>query len=220
MSSEKNKFYSLREEKANYITHAFGVLMAVLGTIILLQKAMIARDNWAIIAYSLFGAGMLICMSASTIYHFIQEPTRKARLRHFDHASIYLLIAASYSPFTLILLREARFWGWLLFGLVWAIALVGMGVSFGELKKNSHLKTASYVLMGLVVLIAFKPLIEVANAKDAIQSVYWLIAGGVFYIVGAVIYATAKREFVHAVFHVFVLFGLASHILAAYLIPL
>ena len=214
------KFYSPREERANYLSHAFGVLMAVVATLFLLRRAIVAHDNWALLAYGIFGAGMIACMLASSIYHFVQHPARKAQLRHFDHASIYLLIAASYSPFTLILLREAQFWGWLLFGLVWAIAIVGITVSFRKLKKNSHLKTASYVLMGLVVLIAFKPLIEVAQAKNCMVVIYWLIAGGVYYIVGAVIYATAKREFVHAVFHVFVLLGLASHIVSAYLIPL
>lgn len=214
------KFYTPREERANYLTHAAGVILAIAATIVLLRKAILAGDGWALAAYAIFGFGMLVCMLSSTIYHYVQEPKSKAQLRHFDHASIYLLIAASYSPFTLILLREARFWGWLLFALVWTIALVGMGLSFGKLKKNSHLKTTSYVLMGLVVLIAFKPLIETANEKNCIEVIWWLIAGGVFYIVGAVIYATAKREFVHAVFHVFVLFGLASHIVSAYLIPL
>ena len=215
-----NKFYTAREEKANYLSHAFGVLMAVAATILLLHKAILADNGWAILAYSIFGFGMLACMLSSTVYHFVQKPARKAQLRHFDHASIYLLIAASYSPFTLILLREQSFWGWLLFGLVWFIALIGIILSFRKLKKNNHLKTTSYVLMGLVVLIAFKPLIETANTKNCIEAVWWLLIGGIFYIVGAVIYATAKREFVHAVFHLFVLFGLASHIVAAYLIPL
>ncbi|MDO5523025.1 MAG: hemolysin III family protein [Bacteroidia bacterium] len=218
MSNEK--FYTPREERANYLSHAAGVLLAIAATVLLLRKAVIAADAWAVAAYAVFGFGMLVCMLSSTIYHYVQEPKTKAQMRHFDHASIYLLIAASYSPFTLILLREARFWGWLLFGLVWAIALVGIAVSFGTLKRNSHLKTASYVLMGLVVLIAFKPLIETANEKNCIEVIWWLVAGGVFYIAGAVIYATAKREFVHALFHVFVLLGLVSHIVSAYLIPL
>ncbi|HOI80554.1 MAG TPA: hemolysin III family protein, partial [Petrimonas sp.] len=153
MSNEK--FYTAREEKANYLTHAAGVLMALVATVLLLRKAILADNRWAMLAYAIFGFGMLACMLSSTVYHFVQEPGRKVKWRHFDHASIYLLIAASYSPFTLILLREERFWGWLLFGLVWIIALVGIAVSFGELKKNSHLKTASYVFMGLVVLVAF-----------------------------------------------------------------
>lgn len=214
------KFYSSREEKANYLTHGLGVLMSMVATILLLREAITADDGWALFAYSLFGLGMIVCMGASTLYHFVKEPVQKARLRHFDHASIYLLIAASYTPFTLIVLREEQFWGWLLFSLVWLIAFTGIFTSFRPLKRNSHLKTASYVLMGLIVLIAFKPLIKVANATGSIGSVYWLVIGGVFYIAGAIIYATAKREFVHAIFHLFVLFGLASHIYAAWLIPL
>ncbi len=218
MSSEK--FYTLREERANYLTHGLALLISITATILLLRKAIIAEDDWALFAYALFGLGMIGCMGASTLYHYVQEPLRKARLRHYDHASIYLLIAASYSPFTLILLRDEPFWSWFIFGVVWLIALTGILISFRPLKRNSHLKTASYVLMGLIVLIAFKPLLEVARAADAIDTVIWLFVGGLFYIAGAVIYAMAKHEFVHAVFHLFVLLGLASHIWAAWLIPL
>ena len=218
MSSEK--FYTLREERANYLTHGLALLISITATILLLRKAIIAEDGWALFAYALFGLGMIGCMGASTLYHYVQEPVRKAKLRHFDHASIYLLIAASYSPFTLILLRDEPFWSWFIFGVVWLIALTGILISFRPLKRNSHLKTASYVLMGLIVLIAFKPLLEVARAADAIDTVIWLFVGGLFYIAGAVIYAMAKHEFVHAVFHLFVLLGLASHIYAAWMIPL
>ena len=217
----KDKFYTLREERANYLSHGLGLLIGIMATGILVNRAILNDNIWAIIAQSKFGLGLIACMGASTVYHFVQEPLKKARLRHFDHASIYILIAASYSPFTLILLRpEEPVWGWLLFSLVWIIAIIGITISFKPLKRNSNIKTASYVLMGLIVLIAFKPLIEVANAKNSIETIYWLIGGGIFYIVGAVIYATAKREFIHSVFHVFVLLGLISHIYAAWLIPL
>jgi len=216
----KNKFYTSREERINYLTHGFGALMSVAATVLLLSRALATDNDTALLGYALFGFGMIACMSSSTVYHYVQEPMLKSKLRHFDHASIYLLIAASYSPFTLILLRDIPFWGWFIFMLVWFIALVGIIISFRPLKRNSHLKTASYVLMGLIVLIAFKPLIAVARAQDTMDTVIWLIAGGIFYIAGAVIYATAKREFVHVIFHIFVLLGLASHIYAAYLIPL
>ncbi|NLZ95299.1 MAG: hemolysin III family protein [Bacteroidales bacterium] len=216
---ENIKLYSEREEKANYLTHALGVLMAIVGTYILVYKASDAGNSWAIIAHSVFGFGMFICMLSSTIYHYVQEAKTKKVLRHFDHASIYLLIAASYSPFSLILLRQEGMWGWSLFILVWLIALVGIGFNFRPIKKNSHLKTASYVLMGMTALIAIKPTIRVAIENDCVTALYWLAAGGVFYIIGAVIYALAKKEFVHTVFHVFVLLGLGSHIISAYLIP-
>ena len=217
----KDKFYTLREERANYLSHGLGLLIGIMATGILVNNAILNDNTWGIIAHSLFGLGIIACMGPSTVYHFVQEPLKKARLRHFDHASIYILIASSYSPFTLILLRpEEPVWGWLLFLLVWIIAIIGITISFKPLKRNSNIKTASYVLMGLVVLIAFKPLIDVANANNSIETIYWIVGGGVFYIVGAVIYATAKREFIHSIFHIFVLLGLLSHIYAAWLIPL
>ncbi|MDX9748031.1 MAG: hemolysin III family protein [Paludibacter sp.] len=213
------KVYSKREEKANYLTHAFGVLIAAVATVLLIIRSVNAENGWAVVAYSIFGFGMMVCMSSSTIYHYIQNPERKIQLRYLDHASIYLLIASSYSPFTLILIRNEGYWGWGLFALIWLIALVGIGFNFRGLKANSHLKTASYVLMGMVAFVALKPMIEVALIKDALGSLYWLGIGGVFYIAGAFFYALAKREFIHAVFHVFVLLGLISHIIAAWLIP-
>ncbi len=214
------KTYSKREEKANYLTHAFGVLMAVVATVVLLYKAFEAGNDRAVVAFSVYGFGMLVCMLSSTIYHYVHHPETKSFLRHFDHGSIYVLIAASFSPVTLILLRNEGLWGWGLFALVWFFALIGIVLSFGEIKKNNNLKTASYVLMGLSVFIAVKPILDVALEKDCVAVLYWLGAGGIFYIIGSFFYALAKHEFIHSIFHVFVLLGMASHIVAAYLIPL
>jgi hemolysin III len=217
----KEKFYTLREERANYISHGLGLLIGIAATAILVNNAFASNNIWGIIAHSIFGLGIVACMGSSTIYHFVQEPLKKAKLRHFDHASIYVLIAASYSPFTLILLKpEEPVWGWVLFSLVWIIAIIGITISFKPLKRNSNIKTTSYVFMGMVVLIAFKPLIDVAKAQNSIEVINWLIGGGIFYIIGAVIYAKAKREFIHSIFHLFVVLGLICHIYAAWLIPL
>lgn len=217
---QTTKFYTKREEKANWISHLTGLLIGIGGTSVLILKAISYHNNWAILAYAIFGFGMIVCMLASTAYHFVQTPQTKSLLRRFDHGSIYVLIACSYSPFTLILLRNEGIWGWGLFVLVWIIALTGIGFNFGTLKANSHLKTASYVLMGMIILIAIKPSIEVAASLGCMNVLLWLLIGGIFYIAGAVIYALAKHEFIHAVFHVFVLLGMMSHIYAAYLIPL
>ncbi len=217
MSSQK--FYTAREEKANYLTHAFGVVMVIVATFVLIRRAVAAENGWAVAAYAIFSLGGLVCMLSSTFYHLMQEPKTKALLRHFDHGAIYVLIAASYSPFTLILLRNDGIWGWGLFSLIWLIALVGIGFNFRELKANNHIKTASYVLMGMCVFIAIKPLVDICVAKNCVDALYWLGAGGLFYIVGSFFYAMAKHEFVHAIFHVFVLLGLACHIVSAFLIP-
>jgi hemolysin III len=216
---QNTKSYSPREEKANYLTHALGVLIAVTATVVLLHKAIVADNGWAVLAYSIYGFGMIACMLSSTIYHYVQKPEPKAVLRHFDHGNIYVLIAASYSPLTLILLRHEGIWGWGLFTFIWIFALAGIALNFGELKANNNLKTASYVLMGVSSLIAIKPIIDVALLRDCVDVLYWLGAGGVFYIAGSFFYALAKHEFVHAIFHVFVLLGLACHIIAAWLIP-
>jgi len=194
--------------------------MAVAATVVLLQRAISADNGWAIVAFSVYGFGMLVCMLSSTIYHYIQEPKTKAFLRHFDHGSIYVLIAASFSPITLILLRNVGLWGWGLFALVWFIAFIGLVFNFGQLKANNNLKTAAFVLMGLSMFIAVKPLINVALSRNCVPVLYWMVAGGIFYIIGSFFYALAKREFIHAIFHIFVLLGLACHIVSAFLIPL
>lgn len=217
---QKTKIYSQREEKANYLTHALGVIIAIAATIILVQKGLKTDNGWAVLAYSIYGFGMFICMLSSTVYHYVQQAELKALLRHFDHGNIYVLIAASYSPLTLILLRDEGIWGWGLFVFIWLFAFIGIGLNFRKLKANNHLKTASYVLMGLSLFIAIKPLIDVAQTKNCLDVLYWLGAGGVFYIAGSFFYALARHEFVHAVFHVFVLLGLICHIIANYLIPL
>jgi len=215
----KIKVYTKREEKANYLTHGFGVLVAISATIYLIHKAIVADNGWAIFAYSVYGFGMLMCMLSSTLYHYVQEPKTKKILRHIDHGNIYLQIATSYSPVTLILLRDQGIWGWLIFGLVWVLAIVGIILNFRELKPNNNLKTAFYVVMGSTIFIAIKPMIDVCITQDCLSILYWLIIGGVFYIAGTFFYAS-KKEFMHAIFHIFVLLGLISHIISASLIPL
>lgn len=217
---QTQKFYTEREEKANYLSHAVGIFIAITATIILIIKGAKVDNTWAIVAYLIFGVGMLACMLSSTLYHYVKNPTTKALLRRFDHASIYVSIASGYSPFTLILLRNEGYWGWGLFIFVWLIALIGIGFNFRKMKANNHLKTASYVLMGLVIFAAIKPSLDIAHQLHCVPVLIWILIGGIFYIVGSVIYALAKREFVHFIFHIFVLMGFISHIYAAYLIPL
>lgn len=213
------KVYSAREEKANYLTHAFGVLIAIVAAMYLIHKSVVADNGWAIFAYSIYGFGMLMCMLSSTLYHYVQEPKTKKILRHIDHGNIYLQIATSYSPVTLILLREHGIWGWLIFGLVWFFAIVGILLNFRELKPNNNLKTLFYVVISSTIFIAIKPMIDVCIAQNCVSILYWLIIGGVFYIAGTFFYAS-KKEFMHAIFHVFVLLGLISHIISAASIPL
>ena len=188
------KTYTKREEKVNYLTHAVGVIISFIASFVLIKKSVLADNGWAIFANSVYGFGMVTCMFSSTAYHYVKNPGTKSVLRHFDHGSIYLLIAASFSPVTLILLRNQGMWGWAIFCLVWLSAVVGISLNFGKLKANNHLKTASYVLMGLLIFIAVKPLVQVAMEKNCVDVLYWLAAGGAFYIIGALFLRNGKKR--------------------------
>lgn len=214
------KKYTAREEAANSLTHLIGIVFALVATVVLLRHACTPLNWWAVVSFSLFGVGMMCSYSASTLYHHAKEPVLKAHLRKFDHAAIYFLIAGSYTPFTLLVLRNEGAWGWLIFGIVWACAAVGIALNFGRMKKNNNLKTASYIAMGWVVVFAIRPLIHTLSALGAMDVLYWMAAAGVFYTVGAVVYALAKHEFVHTAWHIMVLMGSVCLFVAALNIPL
>ena len=133
-------------------------------------------------------------------------------LRKLDHSAIYWHIAGSYSPITLVALRQEGYWGWSLFSFVWLCAIIGTFISFRKLKEHSIIETLCYVGMGLSVLVAFKPLLDTVSAA----AVSWIIAEGVFYITGAVFYCLNKRRYMHSVFHFFVLAGSVCHIIAVW----
>jgi len=206
--------YSVREEKANTYSHAIGVVIAVIAGVLLIQKAVASHNVWAIgseIVFSIFMATMFL---SSTLYHAEKDEKIKPLRRKFDHAAIYAQIAGSYTPFTLIVLRENGAWGWTLFGVIWAAAAVGISLSFLKLKNGSKFETICYVAMGWVVVIAFKPLIDSLAATNSIYVLYWLIGGGFFYTVGAVLYSFKKIQYTHAIWHLFVLGGSICHIIA------
>ena len=152
---------------------------------------------------------------ASTVYHSYTNLTRKALWRKFDHSAIYFHIAGTYTPFTLIVLRQADCWGWLIFAIVWSVAIAGTGLSFANYKTGNKLETICYVLMGCTILIAFKPLVDTLfSTTGSFSAVCWLLAGGVFFISGAVFYSFKKVRYMHSVFHLFVLGGSICHIIA------
>jgi hemolysin III len=153
---------------------------------------------------------MMTLYLASTLYHSAKNPDRRHRLNVFDHASIYLLIAGTYTPFVLVTLRGP--WGWSLFGVVWAAAIGGIIFKIFYTGRFDLVSTIAYVVMGSIVVVAIKPLM----ANLSLPGLYWLLAGGVSYIVGAVLYMLRKMPFHHAVFHLFVLLGSFCHFWAIY----
>lgn len=199
--------------------------MGVVFGIIFLVWCFQADNNWARVGVILYLFGMLGSYAASTLYHSapLYYPPKnggmigvrskwKERLRKWDHAAIYWHIAGSYSPLTLVALREQGYWGWSLFIFVWTCALAGTITSFIHLKEHSNLETICFVGMGLSVLVAFKPLMDSVSAA----AVIWLIAEGVSYITGAVFYSFNKTKYMHSIFHFFVLAGSVCHIIAVW----
>lgn len=206
--------YSAKEEKANTITHAIGIGFGLIAGFFLLQKAIASGNSWAIGSYLVYVIFMTFSYLTSTTYHNEKIEWRKKVRRKFDHAAIYLHIAGTYTPFTLVVLREEGAWGWSLFSIIWAAAAAGTILSFLKLKNASKLETACYVAMGWVVVIAFKPLMDALSVSNSMNALYWLIGGGLFYTVGAVIYSIKKIEYMHAIWHLFVLGGSVCHALA------
>ena len=206
--------YSAKEERANTYTHAVGILFGLIAGTLLIQKSVLSHNPWAVTSYSVYALFMTLSYLTSTLYHIDKIETRKTVRRKFDHAAIYCHIAGTYTPFTLVVLRNQGAWGWTLFGIIWTAAAAGVMLSFLKLKNASKLETICYVAMGWVVIFAFKPMMDVFNANGSINVLWWLIAGGLFYTVGSVLYSFKKIQYMHAVWHLFVLGGSVCHALA------
>ena len=196
-------------ERFNSCTHLAGLMLAMAGSVALVMQAATAGDAWKLASFSVFGATMVLLYGASTLYHSIRGPL-KGICAKADHCAIYLLIAGTYTPFTLVTLRGTV--GWYLFAMVWALALVGIAKElwFG---RESAPSVLLYVLMGWIGVVAAVPLVQ----QLATDGLLWLVAGGVLYSVGIVFYAKSERwRHAHGVWHLFVLAGTTSHYYAVY----
>lgn len=199
---------SHREEVASLLTHAAGVLLSITALAVMLVQA--AGDPLKLVSAAVFGLSLVLLYSSSTLYHFFTSPRWKARFQALDHACIYLLIAGSYTPFTLITLKGP--WGWSLFAAVWAMAIGGVLMkTLGNGKKDHWISTGLYLLMGWLILFAFGPLLRSMPAAG----VAWLAAGGLAYSLGVVFFAWHRLPYNHAIWHLFVLCGSICHVLAA-----
>ncbi len=206
-------FYNHKEELWNSWSHAGGIALGIVFGAIFLYWCFNQENGWAAAGVILYLFGMLMSYAASTIYHGLSAWSKwKERLRKWDHAAIYWHIAGSYSPITLICLREQGYWGWSLFAFVWLCAIAGTISSFRKLKKHSNLETLSFIGMGLCMLVAIKPLLDTLPTAAFI----WILGEGVCYITGAVFYSINKRKYMHTVFHFFVLAGSVCHIIAVW----
>jgi len=196
------------EELLNALTHGAGAVVALAGAAVLITLASIYADRWAVIGASVYGASLLLLYVASTLYHAVSHVKIKARLKVFDHCMIYVLIAGTYTPFTLTSLRGP--WGWTLFGLIWGLALAGIVFKLYYTGRFHWLSTGIYLAMGWLVVIAIEPLMK-ALPQGAFT---WLMAGGIAYTLGTVFYMSRRLPYAHAIWHGFVLAGSVCHFAA------
>jgi len=205
---KENQGYSQKEEKLNILTHAFGLLIGVIVFPFLVIKSLSFDGFWKPFSLYIYGLSIIVLYAASTFYHSAKKPKLRRRLNIFDHAAIYVLIAGTYTPFTLITLEGNT--GWILFLLTWSFALIGIVLKLFFTGRFDKLSTIMYVLMGWQIVFAIQPLLE----KLSSEGLFWLFAGGVFYTVGAILYSIKRIPYNHAIFHVFVLLGSISHLVA------
>jgi hemolysin III len=204
------KYYSQFEENINVGSHALGFIFGVVALIFLVIKSVQYGTVWHVVSFSIYGASMVILYAASTLYHHAKDPIVRKHLKVFDHAAIYVLIAGTYTPYALVTLYG--FEGWLLFGLSWGIAIIGIILKLFFTGRFIIVSTLAYVFMGWIVVF----IIDTLVAKLSENGVFWLFAGGVSYTVGALIYAIPKIKMNHAIFHIFVLLGTVCHFISVY----
>ena len=208
--------YSRSEEIANSITHGIGIVFAVCAMAVLAVFANLYGDTWHIVSCSIFGATLILLYVASTLYHAAQRPETKSVLRILDHSAILVLIAGTYTPFTLVNLRGP--WGWSLFGVIWGLAVFGIVIETTRLRRYRAGLIALYVIMGWAVVAAVKPMLE--NVDHG--GLWLLLAGGLAYTGGIVFYLWRRLPYNHAIWHLFVLAGSVLHFFAIlfYVIPI
>lgn len=204
-------FYDPTEERLNVLSHGLGLIFSVIALIVLINYAVLEGTSLHVITFSIYGTSMVILYMASTLYHFVQEPRWRYRLNIFDHAAIYILIAGSYTPFTLNVMQGTL--GWTLFTVVWIIAAVGVTLKLFFTGKYGKLSTIAYIGMGWLGVFGLKALYDALP----IEGVIWILAGGISYTIGAILYSIKAIKFNHAIFHVFVLLGSFCHFMSVFL---
>jgi hemolysin III len=199
---------SLGEEIANSVSHGVGLLAAIAAAVVLVLTAARQGGTARIVGASVFSAAMVLLYLTSTLYHALPRNRAKRVFQVLDHTAIFLMIAGTYTPFTLGVLRGT--WGWPLFGLVWGLALAGVVIAVAGGVRYPKLRMGLYLAMGWLIVIAIKPLwLRVPS-----WGLFWLLAGGVAYTVGVVFYAAKRVRYSHFVWHLFVITGTACHFIA------
>ena len=212
--SEDIKRYTVEEERWNTGSHLIGIVGGIIVGVLFINKVIIGGgDAIALASVGLYLFGMLSSYTFSTLYHATSPESKwRRKLRKLDHSAIYWHIAGSYSPITLIAMRDSGYWGWGIFTFCWLCAITGTALSLYSLKKHNILETVCYVLMGLTIVVAMKQFYDAVS----LSTFLWVVGEGVAYITGAVFYSFHKVKYIHTVFHIFVLLGTICHMIAVW----
>lgn len=202
--------YSGAEEITHAITHGIGAILSIVALVLLLSTALHYGNSWHLTSSIIYGTSLILLYSSSTLYHAITNQSLKRRFRQLDHAAIFLLIAGTYTPFTLLNLRDD--WGLVIFALVWLIAIAGVVIELATGLKYKKLSLGLYLGLGWLVLLAMRPMIE----NVAAPGLWLLLAGGLCYSGGVIFYVWKRLYMHHAIWHLFVLAGSVLHFLAVY----
>ncbi|MGN0612310.1 MAG: hemolysin III family protein [Porcipelethomonas sp.] len=205
MTLRLNKRYSLGEEIFNSVSHGTGGLLSIAGTAVLIVMSALHADAWAVVSSCIYGASLIVLYTMSTLYHAITNEKAKGFFRIMDHNTIFFLIAGTYTPYTLVTLRETV--GWILFGIVWGAAILGIILNSIDLERFKKISLVCYVMMGWVIIFAVKPMINNLSAMPLI----FLLVGGIFYTAGIVFYVIKKVRYFHSVWHLFTVAGSVFH---------
>ena len=216
MKNTNLSYYSENEEKVNYITSLVGLSISIIGFIFLISFAYYYGTAVHMVCCSIYGLTMIFMYVCSTFYHGVDNGKYKSIFRLLDHSSIFLYIAGSYTPFTLINLKGA--WGWSIFSIVWFLAILGIVLRIIFRTKASRITMVLYILMGWTIIVAIKPLID--NLET--NAIILLFTGGLGYTLGLIFYAWNSLPYHHAIWHVFVMIGSFTHFFAIlfYVIPI
>ncbi|MCU7834599.1 MAG: hemolysin III family protein [gamma proteobacterium symbiont of Taylorina sp.] len=202
------KFYSPLEEKINIISHASGLILSIIALILLVTNKHINGNLLYLFSFGVFGISLIVLYAASTFYHNAIDPVLRNKLRIIDHASIYVLIAGTYTPFTLITLNSQS--GLNIFYISWIMAFTGIILKIFFTGKYQLISTLIYIFMGWMIVFAIEELVSQLSS----EGLFWLVSGGLSYTLGAILYGIKRIKFNHAIFHIFVLIGSFSHFIA------
>lgn len=211
MREQKSALYTVGEEIFNSVSHGVGALLSIAALTLLIVFAVFRSDGYGLASAIVFGVSLILLYSMSTVYHIIQNETAKKVLRVFDHCSIFILIAGTYTPYLLMCMRNAP--GWTMFGLIWGVTVLGIVLNAVNLERFRRFSLVCYICMGWAIVFTIKPIIQ----NIALPGVVLLIAGGVVYTIGVIFYVLKRYRYMHSIWHLFVLGGSVCHYLSVLL---